>query len=97
VGWFDRHFSIIFGILAFGMAALLAKQGIAIAEYGVTGRLEGEGPFQTEWEVRAVAVLLFTLLPAMVVVALVRSGEAVLARVREWRLIRAVRRSRRRG
>ena len=92
--WFDRHFMILVGLLAVGLVALLAKQTIAIIDYGFAGWLRGDGPLQTEWEVRAVVIVLMVLLPAAVIGGFVRSGEAFVRRRQERRWERAARRSR---
>lgn len=97
MGWFDRHARPLLLLLAVGVAALLVKQGIAVARYGLGGWLRGDGPAQTEWEVRAVVGLLLVAFPAVLIAGLVRSSEGLLQRVTEWRWARAIRRSRHRG
>ena len=92
--WFEQHVKVFVVLIGISISALVVKQGLVIGEYGVGGWLRGDGPFQTEWEVRAVCGLLLTALPAVVVVAIVRSGEGVASRLRDWRWARAVRRSR---
>lgn len=92
--WFDQHMKLFVVLVGIGMSALLVKQGLAIAQYGVMGWLRGDGPLQTEWEVRAVCGLLLCGLAAVVVVLVVRSGESVALRLRDWRWTRAARRSR---
>lgn len=91
---FARLYNVFIGLMVLGLAALIAKQGIAIAEHGVGGWLRGDGQHQTEWEVRAVVGLLLIGLPALVLVVFVRSGEGLVGRLREWRWVRAMRRSR---
>ena len=94
MAWFHRHFWAFLGVVGVGIAALLIKQGIAIAEHGISGWLRGDGGYQTEWEVRAVVGLLLVGLPATVLAALFRSSEGTFHRLREWRWERAIRRSR---
>jgi uncharacterized membrane protein len=96
VARFDRLFPVFFALIVLGLVALIAKQVIVIAEHGVAGWLRGDGGFQTEWEVRAVILVLAIILPAAVVVALVRLGEAIARRLRERGWERAARRARER-
>ena len=77
---FDRLFPVFAVLLAVGMVALVAKQVIAIADHGFAGWLRGDGPYQTEWEVRAVIGLLLVWLPFVILIPLVRPGEAIAHR-----------------
>jgi hypothetical protein len=76
------------------LAVIAIRQGVAIANYGVLGWLEGEGPSQTEWEVRA-SILAIVLLVASIVGMVWRAGERVADRLYVNRMVRAVRRERR--
>jgi hypothetical protein len=94
VARFDRLFPVFAVLLAVGMVALLANQVIAIEDHGFAGWLRGDGPYQTEWEVRAVIGLLLVWLPFVILIPLVRLGEAIAHRTRDLRWARATRRSR---
>jgi hypothetical protein len=76
------------------IVVIAINQGVVIAKYGVTGWLQGEGPHQTEWQVRA-SIAIVGVLTAILVCILWRTAEAVRGRWREARLVRAIRRARR--
>jgi len=42
--WFDQHMKVFVVLIGISMSALVVKQGLAIAEYGVGGWLRGDGP-----------------------------------------------------
>lgn len=72
-----------------------ASAGVRIAHHGVVGWLRGDGPRQTEWEVRATLGWI-TMLIAGVVGTVALLIDAIATRVFGWRLIHAVRRERKR-
>jgi hypothetical protein len=94
MAWFDRHLRLALALIVFGLAALALKQGYAIAHYGFHGWLRGEGPHQSEWEVRAVLGVVFGVAPALVITILALTGTSLAERASTWRLARAIRRSR---
>jgi hypothetical protein len=81
-------------VIAACIVVITINQGVVIAEYGVRGWLEGEGPRQTEWGVRA-AIGIVGVLAAILVCIAWRAGEGIASRWRDARLIRAIRRERR--
>jgi hypothetical protein len=85
VSRFDQHFKLYFGLVVFAYVSLITKQGVSIAKYGIDGWLRGDGPFQTEWEVRAAIGLVLIGVPAIVIVAGVRAGEAIARRRQDRR------------
>jgi fatty acid desaturase len=92
VGWFDGHFETFLGVLGVAFAAVLAKQGVAIAGHGLGGWLSGEGQHQTEWDVVAVIALMLVVLPGVLIAFVVHTGERPWQRFKEWRWERAIRR-----
>jgi uncharacterized OB-fold protein len=90
----ERWLNVLLGMACIALAVIAIRQGVAIASYGVVGWLQGEGPSQSEWEVRA-SILAIVLLVAFIAGVMWRVGEGIADHLYVGRMVRAVRRERR--